>query len=261
MQVFSKSPRQWKAAPLSPGTAAAFRQRVGDLGMGPVFTHTAYLINLGSTDETLRVKSVAALAEELRRAEALGAIAAITHTGTASDGAEAAAARIAAGVEAAISESGTTTVRLLLENTAGAGSTFGATPEELGAVLAALGVARERVGVCLDTCHAHAAGYDLAAADTIGRLLDEFESCCDGPVEALHANDCMFASGERRDRHAWIGEGTIGYGGFTALIAEPRLAGVPAITEMPGEPPEKDAVNVRRLVELRAEGAVSWSHV
>lgn len=252
IQVFGKSPRQWNARPIDPTLAAAFRARLAEAGMGPVLVHTAYLINLGSADEALWERSCVALADELRRAEMLGATSVVTHTGTRrKDSPEQTSARIAEGVERAWELAQVRGVRLLLENTAAAGSTFGSGPEELGAVLHRLRDSRGHVGLCLDTCHAHAAGWDLSRAAVWRELLDGFEHCCGAPVEAVHANDCMFGAGMHRDRHAWIGDGTIGYEGFANLFEDQRLAGVPVVIEMPGEVPVKDAENVSRLKRLR----------
>lgn len=252
MQVFAKSPRQWHAKPLDAGVSTAFRERCRATGMGPVLVHTAYLINLGSADDVLWERSYTALADELRRAEALGAAAVVTHTGTEYALApDRTAARIAAGVDRAWSIAGVAGTRLLLENTAAAGTTFGDGPEELGAVLDLLDAARGHVGVCLDTCHAHAAGYDLSGRAAWREVVDAFERCCGMPIEAIHANDCAYGPGLHKDRHAWIGDGTIGYEGFGWLFAEPVLASLPIITEMPGETPVKDAENVSRLKRLR----------
>lgn len=252
MQIFSKSPRQWRQRPTDPGMARLFRARVREAGMGPVLVHTSYLINLGSSDDALWDKSCGALADELRRAELLGASFVVTHVGTAYRGSpERTASRIAEAVDRAWVESGIKTPRLLLENTAAAGTTFGDGPDELGDVLDLLADSRAHTGVCLDTCHAHAAGFDMGKTETWTELIDRFEARCGMPIEALHANDCVFGHGAHKDRHAWIGDGTIGYTGFAAMFAEKRLAGLPVVTEMPGEVPEKDVENISRLKRLR----------
>lgn len=256
IQVFAKSPRQWHAKPVDAEVTHAFRARLAETGMGPVLVHTAYLINLGSADGSLWERSWTALADELIRAEELGASFVVTHTGTKyRDDPARTAARIAGAVDRAWSAAGVSGVRLLLENTAGAGTTFGDGPDELGAVLARLDASVGHVGVCLDTCHAHAAGWDLSREESWRTMIDAFEVCCGSPIEAIHANDCMFGPGMHKDRHAWIGDGTIGYEGFACMFRELRLRGIPVITEMPGEVPVKDAENVRRLKELRDASA------
>lgn len=253
-QVFAKSPRQWHARALDPAVAEEFRRSCEENAIRRVLTHTAYLINLGSTDATLAAKSIDALGDELRRATLLGADAVVTHIGTSGGtGLTETATRVARAIESAFATCGCEPPRLLLENTAGAGSTFGAGPEQIGAVLEQLaGDVAPYVGTCIDTCHAHAAGYDMSTSDGWKRLLDQIDECCGaGVIGAVHANDCMFPCGSNRDRHAWIGDGTIGYAGFSAMLCEARLRDVPAITEMPGEVPVKDEENIARLRHLR----------
>jgi deoxyribonuclease-4 len=252
LQVFAKSPRRWDARPLRTEVTESFRGAIRDHRMGPVLVHTAYLINLGSDDDVLWERSWIALADELARAAALGASAVVTHLGTAyrADPTRT-PERIASALDLALAGVAPDGPRLLLENTAGAGTTYGDGPEELGEVLRLLGAAAGRVGVCLDTCHAHAAGYDLAHERVWQSLVASFERCCSMPIEAIHANDCAFPAGKHRDRHAWVGDGTIGYEGFSAMFRQPALAGVPVITEMPGEVPVKDVENIIRLKRLR----------
>ncbi|MGB4593189.1 MAG: deoxyribonuclease IV [Coriobacteriia bacterium] len=253
VQVFAKSPRQWQAPSTSEDVAALFRSTRTSLGIAYVCTHTAYLINLGSDDDAIWERSWRALADELRRAALLGADATVTHIGTNRSGdVDRAADRVAKAVSHALKDADVP-VTLLLENTAGAGTTFGATSWEIGAVLARSDdVHGDRVGVCLDTCHAHAAGYDLSVPGAWGALLDEFDlHCGPGRIQLVHANDCAYPPGTHKDRHAWIGDGTIGEEGFAGMFLEPRLAGGVAIIEMPGEVPVKDEENVRRLKALR----------
>jgi deoxyribonuclease-4 len=142
---------------------------------------------------------------------------------------------------------------LLLENTAGAGDSFGATIEQLGEALRGVGSAGpERLGVCVDTCHAHAAGIPVSTRSDWDALLDRVVAVCgEGAWQAIHANDCIAPLGSHRDRHAWIGDGAIGEEGFSAMLTNEALSDIPAITEMPGEIPEKDAENIRRLASLR----------
>jgi deoxyribonuclease-4 len=252
LQVFAKSPRRWEARPFDERVADAFRERVEATGMQGVLVHTAYLINLGTADATLWERSWRALADELTRASLLGATAVVTHLGTLNaEVPERTAARIADAIDRAWDLAGSDHLRLLLENTAGAGTTFGSGPAELGAVLHQLGDAARHTGVCLDTCHAHAAGWDLSRPSTWEGLRAEFQACCGMPIEAVHANDCLFPPGEHKDRHAWIGDGTIGEAGFAAMFADARLRDLPVVVEMPGEVPVKDAENVSRLKRLR----------
>ena len=141
---------------------------------------------------------------------------------------------------------------LLLENGAGAGSSFGGSFEELGAVFALVDAAGLDVGLCVDTCHAHAYGHDLSSSDAWTAAIDAIEDTCGrGRLRLLHANDCAFPRGSHRDRHAWIGDGEIGIAGFEAMACQERLAEVSAVMEMPGEAPDKDLVNLSRLRSAR----------
>jgi deoxyribonuclease-4 len=254
-QIFAKSPRQWKASPLDPEKAAAFVSARSERGFGPIFTHTAYLINPATPEPVLREKSIAALAEELVRGAMLGATGVVTHIGSDPDGdPEAAARRVADAVVRAfeLAGPGAQSTRLLLENTAGAGRTFGSTFEELGACIEFSGLSADMLGVCLDTCHAFAFGMPLDTPEGWDEVVVGITECCGtSRLGLIHANDCMFERGSKRDRHAWIGDGHIGYKGFEAMVCVPELDGVCACAEMPGEVPIKDAENIRRLKSMR----------
>lgn len=256
LQVFTKSPRTWRAGPLPADALGPFAKEMIERDVAPAFVHTSYLINLGSDDTRLRERSVDALAEELRRAAAIGAAGLVTHVGTdvfadRERACEWIADAIAAAHEAA-SDIGAG-VALLLENSAGTGRQYGSTAGELGRLLCAVEERRAMpIGICWDTCHAFAAGYSLSSPESWDDALDEIEDACGaGAVRLVHANDCLFARGERRDRHAWIGEGQMGEESFRSMFAVPRLAVAPALVEMPGEVPDKDALNVSRLRKLR----------
>lgn len=252
VQVFAKTPLRWEAPRHDPEDEAAFREALASAGIGPVFTHTAYLLNLSGADEALGSRSAAALADEMERAARLGARGVITHVGTGADDPGVAVHRLAASLRSAFAaaEAG---IPVLLENSAGAGSLFLSREEHFAAVFDSLGEDATRVGVCLDTCHAHAAGLDVRSPAGWRDVLDAFEAAVGADaISVVHANDCAAPFGAARDRHAWIGEGTIGEDGFAAMLAQPRLAAVCAITEMPGDAPEKDVVNLRRLRALRA---------
>ncbi|HEY3318235.1 MAG TPA: deoxyribonuclease IV [Coriobacteriia bacterium] len=253
VQVFAKSPQRWLSHPLDPVAAAQARELASRLGM-PLFTHTAYLINLGTTDPELRRRSVDALADELVRGAALGALGVVTHIGTdVLADPDTAADRIVEAVAEACVQAGEAGGRLLLlENSAGAGSSFGGSFEELGAVFERLDDLGLGAGLCLDTCHAHAYGHDLTGGGAWAAVLDSLEGCCGrGRLRLLHANDCAYPLGSKKDRHAWIGDGAIGYGGFEAMLREPRVSEVPAVMEMSGEAPAKDVENLSRLKRAR----------
>ena len=255
-QIFAKSPRQWRGPKIDPRAAQHFRDARAEQGFGPIFTHTAYLINPATPNPDLREKSIAALADELVRGSLLGAAGVVTHIGNDPDEDPAAAAlRVADACVRAFELAGgeACQTRLLLENTAGAGHTFGSTFEQLGECITASGLPTERLGICIDTCHAWAYGFAVDSAAGWRDVIDGIEGCCGiGRLGLIHANDCLFERGSKRDRHAWIGDGFIGMDGFGAMVCMPELADVCAVTEMPGEVPIKDIENVRRLSELRS---------
>ena len=256
VQIFAKSPRQWRGPAVDPGAAATFRQLRTERGVGPLFTHTAYLLNLSTDDDVLWEKSVDALADELARGSLLCAEGVVTHIGNdKTSDPERVADRVAQAVVRALDRVGRShcRTRLLLENTAGAGTSVGTSPSELAPIIQSAGVASERLGVCLDTCHAHAFGFDLSTAAGWDDLVSEIAAHVGiERLGLLHANDCKFESGSKRDRHEWIGDGTIGTEGFTAMLCHPALSNVCVVTEMPGEVPVKDVENLRRLKDLRS---------
>jgi deoxyribonuclease IV len=259
-QIFAKSPRQWAGSDIDAGKAERFRDRRVEVGFGPVFTHTAYLINLSTDDATLREKSVRALSDELVRAAVVGAAGVVTHVGNVPDGAPVEAARRAAdSILQAFADAGAiaSQCRLLLENTAGAGRTFGSTVAELADAVEHTGLGPAHLGICIDTCHGFAAGMELDTALGWGELLGELEGCLGRErLGLVHANDCLFERGARRDRHAWIGDGHIGMEGFAAMFEALRDSDACVCTEMPGEKPEKDAENISRLKRLRERAGV-----
>ena len=257
MQFFAKSPRQWKGPAVDPVAAAAFAHEREVRRFGPIYTHTAYLINLGTDEPELRERSIAALADELVRAAVLGVQGVVTHVGNdpLADG-RLAARRIGEGIVRAYEVAGDAggQARLLLENTAGAGRSFGSTFEQLGAVISATGYGRERLGICLDTCHAFAFGMPVDSAQGWAEVLMTLDATCGlDRLGFIHANDCLFERGARRDRHAWIGDGFIGEEGFRAMVCRPELEDLDVCLEMPGEVPIKDARNIARLKAYRAQ--------
>jgi len=263
MQVFAKSPRQWVGTPMDPERAVSFVVARRDSELGPLFTHTAYLINVATSDAALRERSIAALADELVRAAMLGAEGVVTHVGNDPDSdAEAAAMRVGSAVREALSlaEDAGVRVRLLLENSAGAGRSFGCSFEELGACIAAADLAADRLGVCFDTCHAFAYGMPLESDEGWDWVLSRLDRAVGlERLGLVHANDCLYERGSRRDRHAWVGDGFIGREGFSAMVCRPELADTCACIEVAGEMPYKDIENLGRLKALRRECAPSQS--
>ena len=232
MQVFTKVPNQWKEKEINDADAAGFKAELAKTNVRFTNAHDSYLINLASPDATLRTRSIESFKAELRRCHALGLDALVSHPGNYIDDRESGIARNAdAIVESLEATPGAT--RLLMELTAGQGTVIGATFEEMAALIARIpATLRTRIGVCLDTAHVFAAGYDLvngydgvwaAFGDIIG-----FDR-----LGLLHLNDSAAPLGARRDRHALIGEGAIGDGPFERIMTDPRFATLPKVLETP----------------------------
>jgi deoxyribonuclease-4 len=265
IQIFAKSPRQWRAKSMTLQKREEIERAREIFDFGPVLTHTAYLINVVTDKQDIYEKSIPSLGDELVRGAILQAAGVNTHLGSVPGGdRDEAVLRGARAIERAFAfadEKCATLgiacdTRLILENSAGAGNLFGNTIAELCAVIKETKVARERLGICIDTCHAWAYGYDVATETGWNEIVDEFKSHKMLDLwQFIHANDCKFARGEKKDRHAWIGEGEIGFEGFRIMLhlgqVHPELAGIAVLTEMPGDPPDKDIVNIQALKALR----------
>jgi deoxyribonuclease-4 len=248
IQVFTKTPNQWREPALRDAEIAEFRAALEGGGVRAVVSHDSYLINLASPDDSLRAKSIRAFTAELHRCRALGIPWVVSHPGNYMDDREAGLERNARGyAECLAAVSGE--VGVLIEGTAGAGTALGSTFEELRALRDALPQAfRARVGVCLDTAHLHAAGYEVA--DDVEQVLARFDREVGlGALKCLHLNDSKAAPGSRLDRHQWIGEGTIGPEPFRRIMRDPRLAPVIKIIETPkgDDPVRHDRRMLRRL--------------
>lgn len=235
LQLFTKSANQWRARPLPDAEIAQFRHRVRLAGLRPVVAHASYLINLAAPDPTVRRRSQVGLQEELARAAALGLDAVVLHPGAARSGTERdGLRRLADALGEILSARAGSGVRVLLEHTAGQGTSLGYRFEHLAAVLELLGDAAAAVGICLDTCHLVAAGYELATAEQYRRTFDAFDAIVGlHRLTLLHLNDSLAPPGSRRDRHAHIGHGYVGRIAFWRLLHDPRLADVAMIIETP----------------------------
>ena len=231
-QVFVKNASQWKGKELGEEEVAAFRAAHAASAVGPLVAHASYLINLCSADPELIARSREALADELTRCARLGVGGLVVHPGAhLGAGEEAGVERVAASLDAVLAGLPGSPVRVLLENTAGQGSCLGHRLEHLAAIRERV-AEPERVGVCLDTCHAFAAGYALHEPAGYEEMWAEFsERIGFAALGGLHLNDSLRPFGSRRDRHAHIGEGEIGLGAFARLLHDPRLAAVPMIIE------------------------------
>lgn len=248
-QIFTKNERQWNAKPLDPAIVERFLAKRSERGMGAIVSHDSYLINLASPDDSLWERSRLAMMEELRRCDELAVPYLVSHPGAhVGSGIDVGIARIAEAINRVHDEMPGSEAMILLETTAGQGSAIGATFEELAAIID--GVAdRSRVGICFDTCHVFAAGYELRDADGYRATMAAFDSVIGLPyLKCLHINDSQKGLGSRVDRHAHIGEGELGDAAFTLLVNDPRLAGLPGIIETPkGDDEKADGINLARL--------------
>jgi deoxyribonuclease-4 len=261
VQVFTKSNNQWRAAALTDAHVRAFREALAETGVADPVAHASYLINLGSPDDALWEKSIASLAVEIERGEALGISDLVIHPGAhVGQGEEAGLERIARGLDETHRRTRGVALRIALETTAGQGTCLGHRFEHLGRIVE-LVREPERLGVCVDTCHIFAAGYPLGTDSEYSETMDALEQAVGtGRVRVLHLNDSVKALGSRVDRHAGIGRGQIGLGAFGRVLNDPRFRTLPMILETPkgeegGE--DLDAINLRRLRGLVGASAVT----
>jgi deoxyribonuclease-4 len=264
-QIFTKSVGQWRARVLPPDEIALFRTRVEETGLRPVVGHNSYLINLAAADPALRAQSMAALGEELDRAESLGLEGLVMHPGSYTSGSEAEGLRlISEAIATLLAERPRAKTMVLLEHTAGQGTNLGHRFEHLAAILERLG-GSPRVGVCLDTCHLLTAGYDLCTGPGYEDTFREFDRIVGlDRIKVFHLNDSKRPCGSRVDRHEHIGKGCLGLEPFRRLLNDPRFAALPMLLETPKlDTPESrrrslvdpwDARNLRALRKLRTVG-------
>lgn len=233
-QIFVKNAAQWRGRPLSESEVTEFRTRRETSRLKWIVAHGTYLVNLATTDPANRERSVATLADEIRRAGALGLAGVVVHPGAhLGAGTEAGLSRVARSLTRVLESTPPGSPPVLLENTAGQGTVLGHRLEHLARIRDLCG-AGDRLGLCLDTCHAFAAGYPIDAPEGLSELLDRIETLfgieCLGCV---HLNDSRYPLGSRRDRHANIGAGEIGLPTFARVMASSRLRQVPLILETP----------------------------
>lgn len=261
MLVFTKSNRQWKAKPLTEKDIVSYQDAAAEYdNIFPVAVHASYLINIASPDSELWEKSYQALKVEVERAGALGIPLITFHPGSyVSSDEQSGLAAIAGGLRRLIEETADSapTTTICLETMAGQGTNLGSRFEQLGQLLEA-GGDDPRLGVCLDTCHIFAAGYDIRSPEAYEATMAEFDRLIGlEQIKVFHFNDSKFGLGEHKDRHAHIGEGEIGLQGFANFINDPRWAGYAAHIETPkkekdeaGNEVEMDAINLATLRSL-----------
>jgi deoxyribonuclease-4 len=254
-QIFSSSPRMWRAADVKPEDAHQMRELRKRHGIGPLSIHASYLINLCSQTEAVRVNSVAAFRGEVERALALGAEYLVLHPGswkglTREEGLRLAAESIERAIDGIAWHD--TDFTILIENTAGAEFSLGGKLEQVAELVECLSPCAP-VGVCLDTCHVHVAGYDIVSVDGYIETMKLVESTVGSEaVKLWHCNDAKAAMGSKLDRHEHIGEGTIGAAAFQRLLHDPRFAHCAFIAETPVDAPGDEARNVGVLRTLAA---------
>jgi deoxyribonuclease IV len=254
MQVFNQSPRQWRPTRWKPDDVAEFLSLRKSSPVKSVTIHAVYLINPATKDREMRKKSAESLIHALRMGDEIKADGVVLHPGsTVGEPHEEALPRVGEMLKHALEES--ERARLLLENTAGAGNTLGRSFEELRELVDLSGGHR-RIGVCLDSCHLHASGFDITTADKLTSVVDEFKKVVGiRRLKCLHVNDSQVPLGSNRDRHAIPGEGEIGPSGCAAFLSEPRFEKLPALFEGPGTTGHApDKVDVDTMKELRKRG-------
>jgi deoxyribonuclease-4 len=261
LQIFTKSAGQWRARALPAAEIQEFRDKVEAAGIAPVVAHNSYLINLAAAAPALRAQSLDALREEYDRAEALGLAGLVMHPGSYTTGTEADGLRlIAEGLAALLAGRPRARPRIFLEHTAGQGTNLGHRFEHLASILERLD-GSPRVGVCLDTCHLLAAGYDLCSPQGYEKTFADFDRIVGlDRIAVFHLNDSKKPCGSRVDRHEHIGKGCLGLEPFRMLLNDSRFAGLPMLLETPKlETPEStkrsdcdpwDARNLRTLRKL-----------
>jgi deoxyribonuclease-4 len=241
IQIFASNPTGWRPPSDDSNASTAFAQAAREHGLDPVVLHAPYLINLGTSDETIWEKSVALLTWTMQRGDLLGARFVVFHTGShRGSGIETGLARVAQGVERVLQES-PSAISLLLENDVGAGNSLGHSFEQLAAILALLPQYADRLGVCLDTAHLWGAGHDISTRDSTLQVLEHCDTTFGlSRVKVLHLNDTTKALGSHRDVHARLGEGIIGKEGLRALLSDLRLEHVAVLMETPIKADEND---------------------
>ncbi len=257
IQIFNQSPRMWRPTNYRDEDVAAFREAMAESAIDAVVIHAVYLLNCASDDPDIRAKSLESLSHSLRVGQRIGAAGVVLHPGSAKTGhVGEAIARAGATIKEALEQS--EGCELHLENTAGAGGTLGRSFEELAALIEAAG-ADARLGVCLDSCHLLASGYDIRTnAGMDGVLRQATRTLGAGTVRSLHLNDSRTPLGSNRDRHANIGRGELGEEGCAAFLSARGIQKLPCILETPGENREGPSrAEVQLAMDLRERGLKS----
>jgi deoxyribonuclease IV len=234
IQIFNQSPRMWRPTVYRDEDVQAFREAMAASQIDAVLIHAVYLLNCASEDPDIREKSLVSLTHSLRVGQAIGACAVVLHPGSAKTGDPAkAVSRAGKTIREALADS--EECPLHLENTAGTGGTLGRSIDELAALVEAIG-GDERLGLCLDSCHLFASGYDIRSYAGMDALTEEISAKAGlERVGSLHLNDSQTPLGANRDRHANVGAGELGASGCAAFLSAPAFQGLPCVLETPGE--------------------------
>lgn len=257
LQIFTKNASTWKERTVSDAEIKAFEKAMAETGIRHVAAHTSYLINIAGNDPEKTAMSADALKNELIRCDQLGIPVLVLHPGShLGDGEAVGIRRIADAVNKIFDAVPQVKTRLLLETTAGQGSNLGYTFEQIAAMMEEIDD-KSRIGVCIDTCHIFAAGYDLTTKAAYRKTFDAFDAVIGlSRLYLIHVNDAKKGCGSRVDRHEHIGDGEIGLDGFACLVNDEKLAAIPKILETPKKKDGKDAdsINLKRLRTLRQKG-------
>ncbi|QEC48834.1 deoxyribonuclease IV [Baekduia soli] len=254
IQIFNQNPRAWKPTVYTHEQVADYRRAAQDSDVDALLIHAVYLLNAASEDPDIRDKTLTSLTASLRAGDALGAVAVVLHPGSAKTGEVGPAIeRAGALIRQALDDS--EHCALHLENTAGAGGTLGRSFQELADLIAAAG-GGPRLGVCLDSCHLYASGYDIRTPKGLTAVIDEFDAVVGiDRLGSLHLNDSQGGLGSNRDRHADVGRGELGEAGCAAFLSEPRFEDLPVVLETPG--PDRQGPTREELAlcaQLRRKG-------
>jgi deoxyribonuclease-4 len=256
IQIFNQSPRMWRPTAYSEEDFTEFRAAIEDSQIEAVVVHAVYLLNCASQDREIRTKSLHSLIQSLRVGDGIGAVGVVLHPGSAKQGEVGKAiARAGKVVAQALGESDR--CELHLEDTAGAGGTLGRSFEELAELLGASG-GSDRIGICLDSCHLLASGYDIRTPKGLADTLQQFDRIVGlDRLRSLHVNDSMTPLGSNRDRHALLGEGELGERGCATFLSEPLFERLPCLLETGRDGGAPSAEDVALALRLRKRGRAS----
>jgi deoxyribonuclease-4 len=251
IQIFASNPRQWRTPAIDPEADRILAREMADSDVGPLFLHAPYLVNLASPTAATREQSRRMVDWTMERASQVGAVGVVVHAGQSVGGNRVQALREVSRALCGVLGSEERGPHLLLELTAGSAGAIASRVNEAAEVLDACD-GHGRLGICVDTCHLHAAGVDLSMPQGIEDLVEELDSAVGiDRLGLIHTNDSKYPVGSHRDRHWHIGQGEIGLDGFRALVRNPALAGIPMICETPGKLVE-DRRNIQTLKDIRA---------